>query len=63
MGGYKLIPLEEADAIYARPTGERYHLKRECRMLNEFEKFGYKEITPEEVKRRKLFPCPCAYKL
>lgn len=47
--------------VYARPRGEHYHMKRDCPMLTggQFEKMGYKEITPEDIVKRKLRPCAC----
>ena len=47
--------------IYARPDGGHYHRRKDCVMLRggQFEEIGYKEVTVEEVKKRKLRPCAC----
>lgn len=49
---------------FARPDGWHYHVDRNCPMLagGDFERFGYKEITMKEAKKRKLRPCACADK-
>jgi len=51
----------EERKIYARPGGYAYHSKFVCPMLTngQFEFHGYKEITKEEAKRRKLIACTC----
>ena len=50
---------------YAREHGWHYHTDLNCMMIagQEFKIHGYKEITLEEVKRRKLSPCACATEL
>lgn len=59
----KLLPLADAERIYARPGGEHYHLDRDCPMLSaDFDRFGYVEINRYDVKARRLRPCACAYK-
>lgn len=58
-----LVPIEEAEHIYARLDGRHYHLSRECMMLSgDFERLGYEEIKVGDVKRRQLRPCICSYK-
>lgn len=46
---------------YAREHGWHYHTDLNCMMIagQEFKIHGYKEITIEEVKRRKLRACAC----
>lgn len=47
---------------YARSNGRHYHVSLECPMLNggQFEHYGYKEVSQREIKKHKLWPCPCA---
>jgi len=57
-------PLDKADKIYARPGADHYHRSRKCVLLRgkDFDRLGYEETTPEQVKKRKLQPCVCACK-
>lgn len=59
----KLIPITKDTVIFARPDGWNYHLDRNCSMLQggDFERLGYVTIKQEEVKKRHLRPCLCAY--
>lgn len=63
-GRPKLIPLEEAKVIYARPNGWHYHLDRDCAMLrgSQFKRHAYREVPAAIVRRRRLIPCGCAYR-
>ncbi|KKM76009.1 hypothetical protein LCGC14_1384450 [marine sediment metagenome] len=58
-----LKPILESTVIYARPGGLRYHLDRQCQMLQggDFERLGYVQVTKEAIKKRKLNPCVCAF--
>lgn len=62
MSGLK--PIDENTVIYARPNGGHYHLSRGCIMLSDsdYEVLGYVEIKKADIKKRKLYPCVCAYK-
>ncbi len=55
-------PLDQAEKIYARPRGYHYHLHIDCPLLQggDFVRYSYVEITPEQVKQRRLLPCICA---
>ena len=55
-------PRRDNSKIYARPDGGHYHTRRGCTMLQggDFKRLGYMEITPDDIKKRKLRPCACA---
>jgi len=56
--------METKERIYARPNGEHYHLRYCIMLLNgDFEKWGYVEITPDDIKRRSLKRCSCTANL
>ncbi len=59
----KLKPINDDTAIYARPDGSHYHLDRNCNMLKDgdFERYGYGQIKTAEIRKRRLYPCVCAY--
>ncbi len=51
--------------VYARLGSSHYHTTKMCVMLlgKEFDKMGYKEITWNEVRTRKLRSCVCVKKV
>ena len=55
--------ITDSTIIYARLNGYCYHLNRHCVMLRDgaFERYGYRQITQEDVKSQGLNPCVCAY--
>lgn len=59
----KKILILKSIIYIARPDGVHYHLTKDCCMLkgNQFEMFGYKYITWNEIVERKLIPCPCVF--
>ncbi len=58
-----LKPIDDSTVIYARPNGGHYHLDINCIMLLDsgFEILGYVEIKKADIKKRKLYPCACAF--
>ena len=58
-----LTPLTSETQIYACPAGTHYHLRKACSLLQgaEWDRSGYVAIDIQEVRKRKLDPCVCAY--